>query len=355
MLIDDIKGQINIIDLAKQAGLDLKKQSNRLYKAKCIFHNDTKTPNLFFYSETNTFKCYACGKWGDAINFYAELKGISNGEALKELADNYGLLTGIYKDIIITTDKEERDKPEPFNPIKYTPIYEALLEFCGEPTDETIKYLTGDKRGLTIDTIKHFKIFDIKDYKKTKEFLTNKFDLDILKTIGLIDSKNRFVFTKNKIILPLIADNKIISLRARFFDNGIAEPKQITTTFSYSKYKSLQGIGGQLFNEDILKTIKADEKVYLCEGEFDTMIAEQNGLKAIGLLGASNFNTETIKRLKDFDLIICFDNDKAGKEQSYKIADEFKKITKRDAKINILPKEAKDLTEFFIKKQNEKL
>jgi len=149
MLIDDIKTQISIIDLAKQAGLDLKKQSSRLYKAKCIFHSDGKTPNLFFYPETNTFKCYACGKHGDAINFYAELKGISNGQAIRELANSYGFLTGIYKDVIITADDEETDEPEPFNPTSYTPIYEALLEFCGDLSEETLKYLKGDKRGLT--------------------------------------------------------------------------------------------------------------------------------------------------------------------------------------------------------------
>ena len=360
MLIDDIKNQISIIDLAKQAGLDLKKQSSRLYKAKCIFHNDGKTPNLFFYPETNTFKCYACGKHGDAINFYAELKRISNGQAIRELANSYGFLTGIYKDVIITADDEETDEQEPFNPTRYTPIYEALLEFCGEPTDETIKYLTGDKRGLTAETIKRFRIFDIKDYKKTKEFLTKSFDLADLKETGIIDSKNRFAFTKNKIILPLIRDDKIICLRARFFDNGTAEPSQITTTFSYGKYKSLKGISGQLFNADRLKDIKAGERAYLCEGEFDTMIAEQNGLKSIGLLGASNFNDETIKRLKDFDLVICLDSDEAGRKQARKIADAFKKITKRDAKINILPDGIKDLTELFIsrqkaKKENEKL
>lgn len=359
MLIDDIKNQISIIDLAKQAGLDLKKQSSRLYKAKCIFHNDNKTPNLFFYANTNTFKCYACGKHGDAINFYAELKGIGNGEAIRELAKTYGILTGIYKDVIITADDEERE-PTAFNPKPYTPILEALAEFCGEPTDETIKYLTGDKRGLTEETIKRFRIFDIKDYKKTKDFLIKGFSIDDLKKVGLIETKtNRFAFTKNKIVIPLIEDEEIICLRARFFDKGTAEPKQITTTYSYPKYKSLQGISGRFYNADRLKDIKAGERVYLCEGEFDTMIAEQNELKTIGLLGVSNYSDKMIKQLKDFDLVICLDNDEPAKKQAYKIADAFKKTTKRDAKINILPDGIKDITELFISrkkaKENEKL
>lgn len=62
----------------------------------------------------------------------------------------------------------------------------------------------------------------------------------------------------------------------------------------------------------------------MCEGEFDTMIAEQNGLNAIGLLGVSNYSKEMIKQLKDFDLIICLDNDEQSKNQAYKIADIFR-------------------------------
>nr|HPL56537.1 toprim domain-containing protein [bacterium] len=198
---------------------------------------------------------------------------------------------------------------------------------------------------------KRFKIFDIKDYKKTREFLVKNFKDEDLKEAGLFYSNNRFAFTKNKIVIPLIEDGKIVSLRARFFDNGLDDPNLIKTpTFTYCKYESLKGISGRFFNGDILSTLKAGERIYLCEGEFDTMIAEQYGLKAIGLLGVSTYNDKMIKRLKDFDLVICLDNDEAGKKQAYNIADIFKDITSKDAKINILPEGIKDLTELFIKK-----
>ena len=161
---------MNIIDLARQAGLELKKQSSRLYKANCIFHDDRKTPNLFFYPETNTFKCYACGKHGDAINFYAELRNISNKQAINDLTTTIGA-TRIYK-------RPERLERLEAGPDDHILILEALREFSsrsGDLTEESFKYLTGDKRGLTEETIKQFKIFDIKDYKETKNFLAKKF------------------------------------------------------------------------------------------------------------------------------------------------------------------------------------
>jgi DNA primase len=339
MLVDDIKDQLNIVDLAKQAGLELKRQSSRLYKAKCIFHNDNKTPNLFFYPGTNTFKCFACGKNGDAINFYAELKHISNKQAIKELGTtiNSGRPAYIHK-----------SKPEA-KAEDYTPILEALADFCEELTTESLKYLTGDKRGLTEETIKQFKIFDIKDYKKTKDFLNKNFDESKLKGIGILDSRNRFAFTKNKIVIPLIEDSKIVSLRARFFDRGIDDPEQLKIrTYTYPKYSSLKEINGRFFNADRLKQTTAGERLYLCEGEFDTMIAEQNGLAAIGLLGVSNYSEEMVRKLADFDLIICLDNDEQSKKHAYKIADIFRKVAGREASINNLPMGLKDLTEYFI-------
>jgi len=339
MLVDDIKDQLNIIDLARQAGLELKKQSNRLYKARCIFHNDNKTPNLFFYPDTNTFKCFACGKHGDVINFYAELHHISNEQAIKELKNTTNSNRSAYIHKIKPEIKTE----------DYTPVFESLKNFCGELTTESLKYLTGDKRGLAEETIKQFKIFDIKDYKETKNFLTKNFDESKLKDAGILDSRNRFAFTKNKIVIPLIEDNKIVSLRARFFDKGIDDPKQLKIrTYTYPKYLSLKGISGRFFNADRLKQTTVGGRLYLCEGEFDTMAAEQNGLAAIGLLGVSNYSKEMIKQLKAFDLIICLDNDEPSKKQAYKIADFFREAVGREAKINNLPKGTKDLTEYFI-------
>jgi len=232
----------------------------------------------------------------------------------------------------------------------YMPILEALRNFCGELSAESLTYLTGVKRGLTLETIKQFKIFDIKDYKKTKDFLMEHFSMDELKQAGIINSKNRFVFTKNKIVIPVNENSRIVSLRARFFDNGQDNPEQLQSkTYTYPKYESLKGITGRFFNADMLLIMRPGERLYLCEGEFDTMIAGQNGLKAIGLLGVSNYNPEMIKRLRDYDLFILLDNDEPGRKQRYKIADIFRAVADKEAKITNLPEGIKDLTEYFIK------
>ena len=368
MLIDDIKNRINIIELAKSEGLKLKKQSNRLYKATCCFHNEKKA-SLTFYADTNTFNCFACQANGDAINFYAKRHYShlndkeANREAIKELAKQLGFnLTRQKYKIRVVGDRTIRNNPQSIKEqlnrkekdfTHLNIIYRALKKFCGELDQESYNYLTSQSRGLTDETIKKFGIFSIKDYKKTRDFLLDKFSLESLKELVLFDSRNRFSFTKNKIILPVIEDGKIIALRGRYFDRGISDPDLTNARYSYPKYKSTAGVAEKLFNGDILKTLEKGKRVYLCEGEFDTMIMSQHGHNAVGVLGVSNYNDETIKRLNDFDLVIAFDNDERGRKEALKISNIFYKQTGREVIREKLPDGIKDITELFILKAKQ--
>jgi len=368
MLTDNIKDRLNIIELAKSEGLQLKKQSNRLYKATCCFHNEKKA-SLTFYADTNTFNCFACQAHGDAINFYAKRNNLTNKEAIKQLAGQLGLQThtrGLKRaytgDLEATRPHtslksigealkgvEKQLKRHQTDP---DTIYRALKEFCGELDQASHTYLTSQSRGLTDETIKKFGIFSIKDYKKTKEFLLSKFKLETLQDLVLINRRqNRFLFTMHPIIIPVIEDGKIKAIRGRFFYKGFSDPDVFTKTYTYGKYQSTAGVANRLFNGDILKTLEKGERVYLCEGEFDTMILEQYGKHAVGVLGVSNYEDDTIKRLNDFDLVIAFDSDERGRKEALKISNIFYKQTGREVIREKLPEGIKDITELIVKRQ----
>jgi len=341
MIIDDIKSKISIIEIAKSEGLKLKKSGSGLYTSLCCFHDETK-PSLTFDTNKNLFRCYSCGEHGDVINFYASRHGLSNAEAIKQLTNRTEVKQP--KKGLERFKRAETKKTQS----KLSPdiVFRALMEFCGELDSASRAYLTSKNRGLTDDTIKKFSIFSItEDYKKTREFLINKFSLEALKGLVLFDSKNRFQFTRHKIIIPIIENGKITALRGRYFFKGQTKPD-----FYSGKYQSTAGVADKLFNADILKTLKKGVRVYLCEGEFDTMILQQHGHKALGVLGVSNYNDETITRLGDFDLMVAFDNDEQGRKEGEKISNIFYKQTKREADREKLPDGIKDITELFIYK-----
>lgn len=54
---------------------------------KCPFHDDHH-PSL---NVKERFKCFACGEYGDGINFVAKLYGLSILNAAKRIADNFAL------------------------------------------------------------------------------------------------------------------------------------------------------------------------------------------------------------------------------------------------------------------------
>ena len=54
---------------------------------KCPFHDDHH-PSL---NVKERFKCFACGEYGDGINFVAKLYGLSLLNAAKKIADSFAL------------------------------------------------------------------------------------------------------------------------------------------------------------------------------------------------------------------------------------------------------------------------
>src|ERR1039458_355317 len=56
----------------------------------CPFHNE-KTPSFTVSPAKGIYKCFGCGKAGNAVNFIMEHDQMSYPEALKHLAKKYGI------------------------------------------------------------------------------------------------------------------------------------------------------------------------------------------------------------------------------------------------------------------------
>jgi DNA primase len=377
-LIEEIKSKINIVDVARKAGLNPDKNGF----IKSIYKAETK-PSLKLYEKTNTFCDFSTGKSGDVINFYADLNGLSIKEAVRELAVKAGLHYGRSERLEVRSKKKitpkriekrvpilksefeyfeeraavyeymmelDRRKAEInaiedlMNERKETQnlVYDSLEKFCYGVDDETYNYLQGKARGLTAEVIKRFRLFAIKDLKMTYEYLKECFTADELLISGLMNKNGKLVFSYHKLIIPYLENNKIVYLRGR----------RIQPSTELSKYISLSNYTGNLplkrfFNIDTLKRIKEKERLIVCEGEFDTMIMEQEGFAAIGIPGVTNIPAEQIGTIKKYDLYIAFDNDEAGEIAMQKIV----KLVNRPIK-GIKLKHHNDLTELINERRN---
>jgi DNA primase len=68
----------------------LRKSGASRYMGLCPFHNE-KTPSFTVHVVHQFYKCFSCGAGGDVVKFVMEKEGLSFWEALKQLAERYGI------------------------------------------------------------------------------------------------------------------------------------------------------------------------------------------------------------------------------------------------------------------------
>ena len=66
------------------------KRSGSNLKGLCPFHSE-KTPSFNVNTQKNIYKCFGCGKGGNAINFIMNIESLSYPEAVKFLGARYGI------------------------------------------------------------------------------------------------------------------------------------------------------------------------------------------------------------------------------------------------------------------------
>ena len=376
MLVDEIKNRVNIMELAQQLGCEISNSGfiNSIYK-------NEKNPSLKIYENTNSYYCFATGTGGDVIKFYADYYNIDMKQAINELADRFRITNNANNKF--SSSKKIREKKKFVKKyyllkseryffderagifeydgglsrsiaevkaweelLKYRKnrqilIYESMEKFCSGLDGKSLDYLIGKDRGLTLETIKKFRLFSIQSVGATDTYLRDCYSLSDLIIAGLYTKKGNFIFGSHRIIIPFIENNKIVYLRGRYFNAGNPEPQKIGKYIGLHNFSTIL-TARRFYNKDMLSSLKIGSKLIMCEGEFDCMIAEQFGQNAIGIPGINNIPKEQIKLLENYEIYLAFDNDKAGQDAMQKTAELFNKPIKV-----IKLKQHKDITELM--------
>ena len=81
----------NILEVAERLGIKiLRRASFEEYTARCPFCGDSENPehgHLYLNISKSVYYCVRCGKGGNTVNLYAELKNLDEKEAYKELKE----------------------------------------------------------------------------------------------------------------------------------------------------------------------------------------------------------------------------------------------------------------------------
>ena len=88
--IRDLKMRVNIADVVSRV-VTLRKAGGTRLKGLCPFHNE-KTPSFHVDSDKGFYKCFGCGKAGDAITFVRDTEQLNFTEAVEALGKRFGIV-----------------------------------------------------------------------------------------------------------------------------------------------------------------------------------------------------------------------------------------------------------------------
>src|SRR3989344_5365038 len=230
--IEEIKNRIDLVGLVSRT-VALKK-AGRHYKGLCPFHQE-KTPSFIVSPEIGSFKCFGCGKGGDAFTFLMETDGLDFPEALKTLAKETGVKLPEPK--IVAKDNSETLR-KAMEASKLTYNYLLTEHKSGKIT---LDYLLS--RGLSPENINEFGFgfapntwHFMENYLKKKGFNQK----DLLET-GLITKNetgkiyDRF---RGRLMIPINDERgQLVGYTARITEKE-QEPKYINSPESNLYHKS---------------------------------------------------------------------------------------------------------------------
>lgn len=291
--------------------VSLKKRGANLIGV-CPFHKE-KTPSFIVSPAKGIFKCFGCGKAGDSVRFVMEHEHYSYPEALRYLANKYG---------IIIEEKEQsaeeivaqNERAKMFN----------INTFAQQYFSETMK---NNEEGLAIG-MSYFKERGFRDAIINKfqlgyclnqrdafiqHAIKNGYSKELLLKIGLASGTEERMYDKyqGRVIFPIHnLTGKVIGFGARILSSDKTKAKYLNSPESeiYNKSQTLYGI---YFAKNEISRL---DNCILVEGYADVLSMHQAGIENTVASSGTSLTTEQIRLISRYtkNITILYDGDSAG-------------------------------------------
>ena len=306
--IEDVIG--DFVNL-KRAGSNLKGLSP---------FTDEKTPSFVVSPAKQIFKCFSTGKGGSVVTFLMEKEHFSYPEALRFLANKYGIQIPEESEPTAKelADKTERESLFIINEFAKNYFYQNLQEST-EGKAVGLSYF--EERGFTKETIEKFQLgycLNVSD-DFTKAALSKGYSLSYLEKVGLVKSKDErhFDFFRGRVLFPIQSiSGRILGFGGRSLinDKKVAKYFNSPESIIYNKSEILYGL---YFSKG--EIVKYDECL-LCEGYTDVISMHQSGIQNVVSSSGTSLTKEQVKLVKRYtkNLTILYDGDAAGIKASFR-------------------------------------
>lgn len=281
---------------------------------------DEKTPSFVVSPAKQIFKCFSTGKGGSAVTFLMEKEHYSYPEALRWLADKYGIQ--IPEDKPLTSEEQaaisERESLYIIN--EYAKEYfKKNINDTQEGKEIGMSYFV--ERGFRKDIIDKFQLGYCLNsgHDFTDASLAKGYKLEYLQKVGLVKSKDsrNFDFFRGRVMFPIHSiSGRVLGFGGRtlFTDKKVAKYFNSPESIIYNKSEILYGL--YFSKGDIIKY----DNCFLCEGYTDVISMYQAGIQNVVSSSGTSLTKEQIRLVKRYttNITILYDGDAAGIKASFR-------------------------------------
>jgi len=319
-IIDKVLGAAHIEEVVGDF-VDLKKRGTSLI-GNCPFHNE-KTPSFHVSVAKGIYKCFGCGAGGDSLKFVMDHEKYSYPEAIRFLADKYG----------IEIEEIERSPAQIAAQDKRESLY-VLSQWAS-------KYFKNQLWETNLGRTIGFNYFKERGYR---DEIIQKFDLgyspeewtalvdearragfadEFLSHLGLAiqrEDKSLYDRFRGRVLFPIHnLTGRVIGFGGRTLKTDKKVPKYVNSPESdiYHKSEVLYGLN---FAK---KAIVDQDNCYLVEGYADVISMHQAYVENVVSSSGTSLTTGQIKLIARFtkNVTILYDGDAAGIKASLRGTD----------------------------------
>ncbi len=311
LTIDRIYSAANIVDIVGDFVALKKKGVN--YQACCPFHNE-KTPSFVVSPAKGLYKCFGCGKGGNAVTFIMEHENMNYVEALRYVAKKYGI--EIQEKELTPEQVQRNDNRESMMIVSsYADDY-FRMQLHNSEEGQAVGMSYFRERGFSDKTIEKFGLgyCPSKGDRFSLDALEKGYKEEFLVSTGLTIIKERGGYYdrfSGRVMFPIHSiSGRVTAFGGRTLrtDKNVAKYLNSPESEIYHKSNVLYGL---FFARGAISKLN---NCILVEGYTDVISMHQSGVENVVASSGTSLTEDQIRLISRFtkNITVIYDGDSAG-------------------------------------------
>lgn len=300
------------------------KKSGSNHMGRCPFH-DEKTPSFSVDPAQKLYYCFGCGEGGNVFTFVEKQEGLDFAEAVKLLADKFGVKLE-YEQSSPEQDEKRKVLERDYSLLDQAANYYSRVLWESPAASRALDYLR--HRGFSDATIRDFRLgfSPVAGGSLLKAAEGKGYKADELARVGLVRIKGgrAYDYFRGRLMFTFTDHRgRVLGFGARVLDDS--KPKYINSPDSqiYHKSRLLFGLG------NARQALTREDRAIVVEGYTDVIALHQAGTANVVAAMGTALTEQQLREISRFtrNIFLAFDADAAGQQAMLRVQESAVKLS----------------------------